>query len=129
MSFINPNYYGFSSSAVIILSDFESDCVRNGGSELLCYMGSPRQILEAFNFNDVNPYQNIVVSKTCITSARIFASVSFQQSHTKKKYYCELLLQILLGMTAFFLVVAVVSNWVRFLNIKGLEKKRKLILM
>ena len=62
MSFINPNYYGFSASAVILLSDFESDCERDGGSELECYTSSGEYILDAFGFNGVNPYQNIVVS-------------------------------------------------------------------
>ena len=62
LSFINPNYYGFSASAVIVLTDFESDCERGGGSELECYPVSGRYILDRFNFNVVNPYQNIVVS-------------------------------------------------------------------
>ena len=62
MSFINPNYYGFSASAVILLSDFESDCERDGGSELECYTASGDYILEVFGFDNVNPYQNIAVS-------------------------------------------------------------------
>ena len=66
LSFINPNYYGFSASAVIFLSDFESDCERDGGSELECYPVSGRYILENFAFNVVNPYQNIVVKLTKI---------------------------------------------------------------
>ena len=47
---------------MILLSDFESDCDRDGGSELECYPVSGRYILERFNFNLVNPYENIVVS-------------------------------------------------------------------
>ena len=62
MSFINPNYYGFSASAVILLSDFESDCERDGGSELECYTASGDYTLAIFDFSTVNPYQNIVVS-------------------------------------------------------------------
>ena len=62
MTFINPNYYGFSASAVILLSDFESDCERDGGSELECYTASGDYILEVFGFDNVNPYQNIAVS-------------------------------------------------------------------
>ena len=62
MSFINPNYYGFSASAVILLSDFESDCERDGGSQLECYTSSGEYILDVFGFNTVNPYLNIVVS-------------------------------------------------------------------
>ena len=62
LCYINPNYYGFSASAVILLTDFESDCERNGGSDLECYASSGEYILDAVYFNDVNPYQNIVVS-------------------------------------------------------------------
>jgi hypothetical protein len=61
MSFINPNYYGFSASAVILLSDFESDCERDGGSELECYTTSGKYILDSFDFTDINPYANIVM--------------------------------------------------------------------
>ena len=68
MTFINPNYYGFSASAVILLSDFESDCEKNGGSELECYISSGDYILDRFSFGAVNPYQNIVVSYcSCIS--------------------------------------------------------------
>ena len=66
MSFINPNYYGFSASAVILLSDFESDCERDGDSELECYTSSGDYVLEAFSFGGINPYQNIVVSKLLV---------------------------------------------------------------
>ena len=62
LTFINPNYYGFSASTVILLSDFESDCERDGGSELECYTASGDYILEVFGFDNVNPYQNIAVS-------------------------------------------------------------------
>ena len=34
----------------------------DGGSELECYGSSGKYILDAFNFTDINPYQNIVVS-------------------------------------------------------------------
>ena len=62
MTFINPNYYGFSASAVILLSDFESDCEKDGGSTLECYTASGNYILDAFGFNTINPFKNIVVS-------------------------------------------------------------------
>ena len=62
MTFINPNYYGFSASAVILLTDFESDCEKDGGSKLECYTASGNYILDAFGFNTVNPFENIVVS-------------------------------------------------------------------
>ena len=47
---------------MILLTDFESECERNGGSELECYTSSGKYILDAFHFDDINPYQNIVVS-------------------------------------------------------------------
>ena len=62
MCYINPNFYGFSASTVILLSDFQSDCEINGGSELECYTSSGKYILDSFSFNDINPYRNIVVS-------------------------------------------------------------------
>ena len=62
LCYINPNYYGFSASAVILLTDFESDCEKDGGSELECYSSSGKYILDIFNFANINPYQNIVVS-------------------------------------------------------------------
>ena len=62
VTFINLNYRGFSASTVILLSDFESDCERDGGSELECYTSSGDYILDAFGFSAVNPYFNIAVS-------------------------------------------------------------------
>lgn len=64
LCYINPNFYGFSASTVILLSDFQSDCEINGGSELECYTSSGKYILDSFSFNDINPYQNILVSTT-----------------------------------------------------------------
>ena len=61
MSFINPNYYGFSASAVILLSDFRSDCERDGGSEIECYTATGEYMLDIFGFNTINPYENILV--------------------------------------------------------------------
>ena len=61
LCYINPNFYGFSASTVILLSDFQSDCEINGGSELECYTSSGKYILDSFSFNDINPYRNIVV--------------------------------------------------------------------
>ena len=84
LCYINPNYYGFSASAVILLSDFESDCERDGGSELECYAVSANYILDTFDFNDVNPYENTLVSTlpthwipidTCQASRVLYACV------------------------------------------------------
>ena len=60
-SFINPNYYGFSASAVLLLTDFESECVRDGGSDVECYLSSGEYVLNNFGFTDINPHKNIVV--------------------------------------------------------------------
>ena len=57
LSFINPNYYGFSASAVILLSDFESDCERDGGSELECYIYTLH--LETTTFSFGGSYQSL----------------------------------------------------------------------
>ena len=65
LCYINPNFYGFSASAVLLLSNFESDCERRGGSELECYTSSGQYVLDRFSFGDINPYQNIVVSIIC----------------------------------------------------------------
>lgn len=63
LCYINPNYYGFSASSVILLTDFESDCEHDGGSALECYTFSGKYILDAFNFTNINPYKNIAVSR------------------------------------------------------------------
>ena len=60
--FINPNYYGLSAVSVILLSDYESECERNGGSEFECYPSSGDYVLTTYDFGDTNPYFNIVVS-------------------------------------------------------------------
>ena len=60
--FINPNYYGLSASTVTLLRGYESDCERDGGSQLECYVSSGEYVLDAFDFINVNPYQNVVVS-------------------------------------------------------------------
>ena len=58
--YINPNYYGFSASAHLILSDFKIDC-DSGISSIICYFDSGDFILKRFNFDDVKPYLNIAV--------------------------------------------------------------------
>ena len=58
--YINPNFYGFSSSAFILLSTFDSES--SCGSELECYLSSGKYIIEQFSFGEINPYLNIVVS-------------------------------------------------------------------
>ena len=62
MVYINPNYYGFSSSAFFLLSEFDSGCE---GSQFECFTSSGEYILQQFNFNNINPYLHIVVSYEC----------------------------------------------------------------
>ena len=57
--YINPNYYGFSASANILLNNFNTGCV---GSVFECFPSSPQYYLKYFNFDDVNPYLHITVS-------------------------------------------------------------------
>ena len=72
LCYINPNFYGFSASAVILLSDFESDCEKDGGSQLECYTSSGKYIINTFSFDTINPYRNMVVS---CTSTAIVGSI------------------------------------------------------
>ena len=60
---INPSYYGLAAIAVLLLSDFESECERDGGSEFDCYTSSGDIVLANFDFDDTNPYFNIMVSE------------------------------------------------------------------
>ena len=59
LSYTNPNYYGFSSSAFLLLDDFETDCQ---GTEFECYTSSGESVLAQFDFDNINPYLHIVVS-------------------------------------------------------------------
>eukprot|EP00731_Ephydatia_muelleri_P033340 Em0028g15a len=56
--YINPNYYGFSASANILLNNFNTGCV---GSVFECFPSSPQYYLKYFNFDDVNPYLHITI--------------------------------------------------------------------
>ena len=57
--FINPNYYGFSSSAYLLLKEFDSNCA---GNELECYVSTGDYTLTQFNFNETNPVLHVMVS-------------------------------------------------------------------
>ncbi len=56
--YINPNYYGFSSSAFLLLDDFKTDCE---GTAFECYTSSGEYILSQFDFDQINPYLHILV--------------------------------------------------------------------
>ena len=60
LTYINPNYYGFSSSAFLLLSDFNSTCL---GSQFECYTQSGPYVLSQFGFDNINPYLHITMSK------------------------------------------------------------------
>ncbi len=60
LSYINPNYYGFSASAFLLLDDFKTDCE---GTEFECYPSSGEYILKEFDFDKINPYLHISVSR------------------------------------------------------------------
>ena len=59
LSYINPNYYGLSSVAFLVLSDLDTNC---DGSQLECYLSSGPYTLDQFSFDEVNPYLHLVVS-------------------------------------------------------------------
>ena len=57
--YINPNYFGLSSVAFFVLSDFETDCT---GTQVECYISSGPYTLGQFFFDEVNPYLHLAVS-------------------------------------------------------------------
>ena len=60
MTYINPNYYGLSSVAFLVLSDLQTDCT---GSQIECYISSGPYTLNQFFFDAVNPYLHLTVSE------------------------------------------------------------------
>ena len=56
--YINPNYYGFSSTSYLLLSNFDSQCA---GTELECFITSGEYALNQFNFDETNPAFHIMV--------------------------------------------------------------------
>ena len=60
--YINPNYYGFSASANILLSGINNDCADDGDEIFECYARSGEYVLKQFNFDSVNPFMHIAVS-------------------------------------------------------------------
>ena len=66
LTYINPNYYGFSASSVLLLEGFETECERDGGSAFKCFTESGETILQSFSFDEINPYYNILVSMDLI---------------------------------------------------------------
>ena len=58
LSYINPNYYGFSASVHLLLNGLQTDCT---GSQLECFTSSGEYVLGQFSIEDVNPYLHILV--------------------------------------------------------------------
>ena len=56
---INPNFYGFSASARIILDNLPLTCAYE--SELECYTSSANYTLQQFDFINIQPYQHILI--------------------------------------------------------------------
>ena len=121
---INPSYYGLAAIAVLLLSDFESECERDGGSELDCYTSSGDNILANFDFDDTNPYFNIMVSERpkYSYSALVDSHLAIMSTITAT------ILQIMLVMTVLFLVMAAFFNWVRYLQPYRVKKKHQHII-
>ena len=65
--YINPNFYGFSASAFILLEEFQPQCDK---SELECYVQSGEYILRQFSFDNINPFLNLVVSCVYVRTCR-----------------------------------------------------------
>ena len=62
--YINPNYYGFSSTSYLLLTNFDSHCA---GTELECYISSGEYTLAQFNFEETNPALHIMVCIYCVS--------------------------------------------------------------
>jgi ABC-type multidrug transport system ATPase subunit len=78
--YINPNFYGFSSSAFILLSSLQNSDTCT--SELECYVGSGRYILEQFQFTNINPYLNITILMVMTIVFLLAATVAMAIRHT-----------------------------------------------
>lgn len=57
--YINPSFYAYSATTVVVLEDNNLECTRE--SELECFRSSGISVLGEFGLADVNPIENIVV--------------------------------------------------------------------
>lgn len=57
--YVNPSFYAFSATSVVVLTDNDLDCPRN--STLECFRGSGIAILSEFGLDNVNPMENLLV--------------------------------------------------------------------
>ena len=58
--YVNPQYYGYSAMAKVLLKDLPIKCVYN--STLNCFGSDGNALLARFGFSDVNPQSHLVVS-------------------------------------------------------------------
>ena len=72
MFFVNPNYYGFSSTAYLLLKEFDPNCA---GNDLECYISTGDYTLTQFNFNETNPALHIMVSTHYLLN--VFSSIPY----------------------------------------------------
>lgn len=79
MFYINPNYYGFSSTAKLLLADYVpcNDTVE-------CYLSTGDYALKTFNFDNVRPYMHISVSTS--TTQLSFIPILDITSHDRCVY-------------------------------------------
>jgi hypothetical protein len=84
--YVNPNYFGFSASANLILSSFNENCSLNVSS-LGCFLQSGDYALSAYYFDDVRPYMNIACLMLMTGIFLICATFSnwFRHSYFLKK--------------------------------------------
>lgn len=58
--YINPNFYGFSAMARVLLQDIDLGCQYD--SPIECFPSSGAYLLTYFDLHRTNPYLNVVVS-------------------------------------------------------------------
>ena len=81
--YINPNYFGLSSVAYFVLSDFNRNCT---GNQLECYINSGPYVLNQFFFDNINPYLHILVSVKKLKSN--CNKINYLQNLYTKLYHC-----------------------------------------
>ena len=81
--YINPNYYGFSASAYLLLENFSTGCE---GSEFECYTSSGMYTLTQFSFHDINPYFHVLVRSIIIQKGPQLLEISSIFGHLSLIY-------------------------------------------
>lgn len=71
--YINPNYYGLSASAKLLLNDYNATCT-DQNTVFQCFTTSGAYVLRQFNMDDANPYFNITIL-LCFTLFYLLAAI------------------------------------------------------